>query len=134
MSRVRQSGTTPELVVRHLLTDIGARYRLNVKSLPGSPDIANKRAGVAIFVHGCFWHRHPGCAKTTTPNRNEGFWRDKFRANQARDRTKAEQLRRRGFRVLIVWECETEEPVRLCARLRRFWERGGGSCNAVRPG
>lgn len=123
MARVRQRGTAAELGVRALLTEIGARYRLNAPSLPGSPDIVSRRAGKAIFVHGCFWHRHPGCPRTTTPKRNHAFWVAKFTANQHRDARKLEELIALGFDVLVVWECELAQPTRLRARLRRFWSR-----------
>jgi len=78
MQRVRQRGTPAEKTVARACRELGLRYRLNVKSLPGSPDLANKAQGWAIFVHGCFWHRHRHCAKTTTPKRNARFWREKF--------------------------------------------------------
>lgn len=123
MGRVRQRGTTPELGVRALLSGLGVRYRLNAGSLPGSPDIVNRRARKAVFVHGCFWHRHEGCRRTTTPKRNRDFWLDKFRANERRDSRKIEELAALGFDVLVVWECELDDETRLRARLRRFWSR-----------
>ena len=120
---MRQRGTAAELGVRALLTELGAHYRLNARSLPGSPDIVNRRAGKAIFVHGCFWHRHPGCPRTTTPTRNHAFWAAKFAANQRRDTRKQKELASLGFDVLVVWECELSHPTKLKARLRRFWSR-----------
>ena len=123
MARVRQQGTAPELVVRSLLTEFGARYRVNVKNLPGSPDIANQRARKAIFVHGCYWHRHPGCPKTTTPTRNREFWLAKFQVNQERDARKEAELLQAGFDVLVVWACEVQNPGRLRHRLHAFWSR-----------
>ena len=123
MSRVRQKGTAPELGVRAQLSGLGAHYRLNVRSLPGSPDIANKGARKAIFVHGCFWHRHEGCARTTTPKRNREFWVKKFLRNQQRDATKTVALEELGYDVLIVWECELVNPRELKRKLSRFWMR-----------
>lgn len=90
MRRVRRANTEPEQIVRRVLWDIGARYRLQVSDLPGSPDIANKTRHLAIFVHGCFWHFHEECGRGTIPTRNHEFWAEKFHANRARDRRKVE--------------------------------------------
>lgn len=125
MGRVRQHGTGPELEVRRALRDLGVSYRLNVRGLPGSPDIANRRRGFAIFVHGCYWHRHAGCRRATTPKRNRDFWLAKFEANLARDARNIEALRAAGFRVLVVWECETGQPNRLIGALRSFLRSRG---------
>lgn len=115
MRRVRQRDTAPEMVVRRFLHAAGLRYRLNVRSLPGSPDMVLPKYKVAIFVHGCFWHRHDGCRLTTTPKTNAAFWQSKFVANVRRDRTKARALRLAGWRVFVVWECDTAS-----ARLQRL--------------
>lgn len=96
--------------MRRAMSRLGIRYRMNVRSLPGAPDLASVRLRLAIFVHGCFWHRHRGCRRTTDPKRNSEFWTEKFADNVARDRRNVRLLRQRGFRVLIVWECETEAP------------------------
>lgn len=120
MKQVRREGTEPEQAVRSLLTELGARYRLNVSSLPGSPDIANKSRGKAIFVHGCFWHHH-SCNRGTIPDRNHEYWEEKFEKNQQRDDRKTETLREAGFDVLVVWECELEEPEEVLDRLSAFW-------------
>jgi DNA mismatch endonuclease, patch repair protein len=120
MGRVRQRGTTPELAVREVLRSLGVRYRLNARGLPGSPDVVNRARRFAIFVHGCYWHRHPDCRLTTTPTRNAAFWQAKFDANQARDRRNVEALRQAGFAVLVVWECETRDPDRLRRLLKDF--------------
>ena len=106
MSAVRQSGTSAELQVRRALSRIGLRYRLNVRSLPGSPDLANVRQRFAVFVHGCFWHRHRDCPYATMPKTNKAFWTEKFDANVRRDDRAKKSLRERGFRVIVVWECE----------------------------
>ena len=118
MSRVRQAGTSPELDVRRTLRELGVRYRLNARTLPGSPDIANRARRLAIFVHGCFWHRHEGCARTTTPTRNRDFWLEKFAANEARDARNTAALRKLGYRVIVVWECETRDAELLRNRLK----------------
>lgn len=105
-ARVRQKGTSAELAVAAALRELGVAYRLNVKSLPGSPDFANRKRKWAVFVHGCYWHHHTGCKRATVPKTNEAFWRGKFADNRARDARAILALRRVGFRVAVVWECE----------------------------
>src|SRR5262245_18976846 len=92
MARSRQSGTTPELVVRQIATSAGLSYRLRNRDLPGSPDLANRSNKWAVFVHGCFWHRHAGCRRATMPKRNPSFWSAKFVANVQRDRLAVARL------------------------------------------
>lgn len=117
MGLVRQRGTRPELLVRSALSALGHRFRLNNRDLPGSPDIANRCRRWAVFVHGCFWHRH-GCKATTTPGRNREFWEAKFQRNAARDRRSLEALQARGYTVVVIWECETKrDPERVRDRL-----------------
>lgn len=123
---IRQKGTAAELAVRAALQQLGARYRVSNRDLPGSPDVANRSKRWAVFVHGCFWHRHEGCRRTTTPTRNKDFWVAKFEANVRRDARAVQELEALGYHVVIVWECETEDPDRLrhalaghVARLRR---------------
>jgi DNA mismatch endonuclease (patch repair protein) len=123
MKRVRQVGTTPELAVRKALFDIGARYRVNVDSLPGRPDIANQSRRKAIFVHGCFWHSHSGCARGTIPKSNSAFWADKLRRNVERDTRKMLALHELGFQVCCIWECELSDTSALRRRLREFWRQ-----------
>ena len=122
MQRVRQSGTPAERTVAKVCRELGLRYRLNVRSLPGSPDLASKKGRWAIFVHGCFWHRHYACSKATMPKRNARFWRDKFESNQLRDARKVRQLRASGFRVLVLWQCETED-YELLRRHLQIWAK-----------
>jgi DNA mismatch endonuclease, patch repair protein len=122
MQRVRQRGTPAEKLVARMCRELGLSYRLNVKSLPGSPDLANKTKRWAIFVHGCFWHQHEGCAKATMPKRNGDFWKEKFCANQLRDARKSKALRRAGYKVLVVWQCETANRGRLKCKLLRKLE------------
>lgn len=110
LGSVRQHGTTPELAVRAAARSAALGYRVKNRDLPGSPDLANRRARWVIFVHGCFWHRHPRCVRTTTPRRNRAFWQSKFRTNVARDRRVVRELEVMGYRVLTVWECQTERP------------------------
>ena len=104
MRAVRQRDTAPETKLAKALHARGFRYRKSTKGLPGRPDLVLRRFRVAIFVHGCFWHRH-GCCKTTTPKSNTEYWLPKFEANVARDRRKHAELKRAGWRVAVVWEC-----------------------------
>lgn len=120
MGDVRQRGTTPELAVREALARFGVRFRTSNRDLPGSPDIANRRQRWVVFVHGCYWHRHAGCRRTTTPKRNTGFWLAKFAANVARDARARRALRNQGYRVLTIWECDSERPDRLSRLVARF--------------
>jgi DNA mismatch endonuclease Vsr len=119
MSLVRQRGTSPELVVRQIVTALGARYRTCVKKLAGSPDLANQTKGWAIFVHGCFWHGHEGCRLATIPKSNRTWWEAKFAANRARDRRKRALLTRAGIRVATVWQCELKNPERVSKKLQK---------------
>jgi DNA mismatch endonuclease (patch repair protein) len=123
MKKVRQRDTEPELAVRRILTSLGARYRVNVSGLPGSPDLANRFRGKAIFVHGCFWHFHEGCRRGRIPKRNRDFWASKLHRNQERDLRKILELEQGGFDVMVVWECELEDVGRLTNRLESFWEK-----------
>lgn len=105
MSGIRGSNTKPELALRRSLHAIGFRYRLHSKGIPGKPDIVMPKYGAAIFVHGCFWHRHAGCRYSTVPATRPEFWAAKFDANVVRDAAVQSALREAGWRVGIVWEC-----------------------------
>ncbi|WP_265587965.1 very short patch repair endonuclease [Sphingomicrobium arenosum] len=124
MARVRSRNTKPELRVRQALHALGYRFRLHRRDLPGTPDIVLPRYRTAIFVHGCFWHRHEGCRKTTMPKTRASYWRDKFAANVARDRRKQDALEHAGWRCVTVWECETENEVSLRDRLISLFGSG----------
>lgn len=118
MAGVRQKNTSPELAVRRALTALGLRYRINNRDLPGSPDIANRSQRWAVFVHGCYWHRHEGCHRATTPKRNRDFWVAKFAANVARDARALAALQDLGYVTVVIWECETkDEPATVASRL-----------------
>ncbi len=106
MSRIKSRDTKPERTLRSLLHRAGFRFRLHVKELPGRPDIVLPRYRTAIFVHGCFWHRHEGCRNTTTPSTRAQFWQDKFDANIDRDKRNVLYLEQLGWRVETVWECD----------------------------
>lgn len=105
MARIRGRDTKPELLLRRSLHAMGFRFRLNQRRLPGSPDIVLAKWRTAIFVHGCFWHRHQGCRKATTPSTNVNFWAAKFEANLARDQRALDALTSLGWRTAVVWEC-----------------------------
>jgi DNA mismatch endonuclease (patch repair protein) len=120
MSRVRGKDTKPELVVRKIAWSLGARYRLHVKRLPGRPDLVFASRRKAIFVNGCFWHRHQGCRLSTTPKTNTSFWNEKFKANVARDRRNIAELEAAGWSVLTIWQCETKDLPELHKRLSEF--------------
>jgi DNA mismatch endonuclease (patch repair protein) len=113
MRRVRQRGTRAEDDVANAFRGVGVCYRRNVKSLPGSPDFANKTRGWAVFVNGCFWHHHDGCRRATIPTRNRAYWTRKFSENKTRDEAKKDALNAMGFRVVVIWECEVMDPASL---------------------
>jgi DNA mismatch endonuclease, patch repair protein len=123
MALVRSTDTKPERVVRKTLFGLGYRYRLHSKSILGRPDIVLRRYRTVIFVHGCFWHRHPGCPRTRTPRSRVIFWKAKFDQNVERDRRVRAMLRRDGWRVLVIWECTSENHPMLARRLRCFLEK-----------
>ncbi|MGK6320155.1 very short patch repair endonuclease [Sphingomonas sp. DT-204] len=113
MSRVRGKDTKPEMRVRLALYSAGLRYRLQARELAGRPDIVFRSARLAIFVHGCFWHRHPGCGHARMPKSRLDFWEAKLAGNVERDHRHEEQLRSAGWNVLTIWECETRDPARM---------------------
>ena len=106
MSNIKGRNTAPERILRSLLSQEGYRFRLHDKKLPGHPDIVMKRYRAVILVHGCFWHRHPGCRYATMPKSNTVFWQAKFSANQERDARNIRQLTELNWNVIIVWECQ----------------------------
>jgi len=111
MSRIRSKDTSPEKRVRSFLHRAGFRFRLHVKNLPGSPDIVLPKYRTVIFVHGCFWHRHPGCKYAYTPKSRVDFWQKKFKENVVRDRKNIALLEEKGWKVLIIWECEVSKDI-----------------------
>lgn len=120
MSSVRGKNTRPELLVRRLLHKLGFRFRLHRRDLPGSPDIVLPKHRSCIFVHGCFWHQHPGCKRSSIPATNTEFWLGKLNSNVERDKRVALSLQALGWRTLVVWECETKNPTRLSDVLLQF--------------
>jgi len=119
MAGIRQRGTKIETAVAITLRGLGLHYRRNVKRLPGSPDFANQSARWAIFVNGCFWHHHAGCRKATVPKSNTKFWTLKFRDNRLRDARAVRALRRDGYRVVTIWECQID---RIASKLGEILE------------
>ena len=105
MAAIRSADTKPEIYIRKMLFANGYRFRLHNKSVPGHPDIWLKKFNTAIFIHGCFWHRHRGCKYATTPATNSDFWDAKFRRNVERDQIVKNLLAERGIKCLIIWEC-----------------------------
>lgn len=122
MARIRGRDTKPEMLVRRLLHAMGYRYRLQVKDLPGRPDIVMRGRRKVIFVHGCFWHLHPDCRLARLPKSHLDFWLPKLEGNRARDLVNVEKLEAMGWRVLIVWECELGRKEQLSNILHRFIE------------
>lgn len=120
MAAIRGKDTTPELVVRRLAHCMGYRFRLHRKDLPGKPDLVFPGRRKAIFVHGCFWHQHPGCRFATRPKTREQFWASKLDGNAARDQETQRGLTEQGWQVLVIWECETGDLERLERSLCRF--------------
>lgn len=111
MSRIKGKDTKIEVEVRKYLFSKGYRFRKNDKRYPGKPDIVLPKYHVAIFVHGCFWHRHEGCKDATTPKTRTEFWLEKFDKNVKNDRIKQEKLRELGWKVIVIWECEIKKDL-----------------------
>jgi len=109
MSRIRAKDTAPEMAVRRYLHARGFRYRLHDRRIPGTPDLVLPRFRAALFVNGCFWHRHVGCPFAYTPKSRTEFWAEKFEANIARDQRVRASLEAEGWTALTVWECEINE-------------------------
>ena len=124
MSLVRSANTKPEMVVRRLVFGMGYRYRLHCRDLPGKPDLVFRSRRAVVFVHGCFWHRHQGCALARLPKSRVDFWTTKLEGNRERDARKIAELEKVGWRILVVWECELMDLEALAPRLRRFLDGG----------
>lgn len=111
MKKVKRENTRPELILRRALHAAGLRYRLHRSDLPGTPDIVIVRHRIAIFVHGCYWHRHAGCKKATTPKSRQEWWEKKFINNVNRDTKNCNQLNEIGWRVVVAWQCQIENSL-----------------------
>lgn len=123
MSRIRGKDTKPEMTVRRLVHALGYRFRLHRRDLPGCPDLVLPRHRKVIFVHGCFWHRHRCRYGRPMPATRRQFWKKKLEGNKQRDARNRRALRRLGWDVLVVWECQTRKPHKLIDRLVVFLER-----------
>ena len=120
MRAVRGRDTTPEIRVRRIAHRLGYRFRLHRADLPGKPDIVFPRLGKVVFVHGCFWHQHRRCRKGSMPQSNTEFWRSKLQRNVQRDAENLVALKAIGWKVLVIWECETNDEARIEKKLQRF--------------
>ena len=128
MSRVKPTNTSPELRVRSAAPALGLRFRLHAKNLPGRPDLVFPKWKKVIFVHGCFWHRHPGCKKATKPKSRTDYWSGKFARNVERDREVEKMLTDMGWSVHTIWECETKDLESLNSRLLEIFELVAPCC------
>lgn len=124
MSLIRCRDTKPELFIRRLIYSLGYRYRLYATDLPGRPDVVFRSRRKVIFVHGCFWHRHPRCPLARLPKSNLDFWVPKLAQNRQRDFRNIRKLRRAGWKVAIIWECEVRDTERLRKKIRKFLDEG----------
>ena len=122
MSRIRGKDTKPEVIVRSLLHKMGYRFRLHVKTLTGCPDIVLPKYKAVIFVHGCFWHRHPGCKYAYTPKSRQDFWTKKFQKTVERHEIVTRELEGQGWNTLVLWECETANTEKISRKLIDFIE------------
>src|SRR5438105_1855737 len=120
MSRVRVRDTQPEVLVRRLIHSLGFRFRLHRKDLPGCPDIVLPRLKSVIFINGCFWHGHRRCRKGTRPSSNVEFWNRKIQGNIERDNKNLRRLKRLGWQVLVIWECQTRDEEKLAQQIDSF--------------
>lgn len=123
MAAIQSTNTKPELAVRRLVHGMGYRYRLHAKELPGKPDIVFPSRKKIVFVHGCFWHHHQGCRYATSPKTRMNFWNEKFAQNVARDRRNRLALKKAGWTVMIVWQCELKNSEKLARRIDGFLQK-----------
>lgn len=117
MAKVKGKDTGPELKVRRIAHRMGLRFRLHRENLPGKPDLVFPKHRLAVFVHGCFWHRHEGCKRASTPATRVDFWSAKFSATVERDARQIAELHSQGWRTLVIWECDLSEESKVEARL-----------------
>lgn len=120
MSRVRAKDSVPELALRRLVHGMGFRYRLHGRDLPGNPDLVFPARNAVIFMHGCFWHRHANCRRARMPKTRIAFWTEKLEGNRRRDRRNHRKLRVMGWRVLVVWECQLNDPEKVSILVCNF--------------
>tara|TARA_B100000315_G_C14577397_1_gene588600 strand:+ start:258 stop:638 length:381 start_codon:yes stop_codon:yes gene_type:complete len=123
MSAIRSKNTKPEAVVRSLLFALGYRYRLHRKDLPGKPDIVLKKHNTVIFVHGCFWHHHKNCRRANWPKSNQEYWLPKIQRNIERDKIHIRKLKKEGWEVLVIWECQIKNMDKLSLKIQKHFRR-----------
>ena len=133
MSRIRGVDTKPEMFVRRTLHAMGYRFRTHVRELPGCPDLVLPKHRLVVFVHGCFWHQHGGCRYAYKPKSRIEFWTDKFARNVARDRRNEEALRDLGWRILVIWECETKDEEHVKQSLAKYIHRDNSDLSPETP-
>src|SRR5947209_4505760 len=121
MSHIKGADTSVEVFVRRLLHGLGYRFRIHVADLPGKPDIVLRKHRRVIFVHGCFWHGHKGCTRSTIPKTNTEFWTRKIFGNMKRDKHNVSELRNLGWRVLVIWQCQTKKPGVVAGKIEKFF-------------
>ena len=132
MSRIRSKNTRPELWVRSGLHRRGLRFRLHQKDVPGNPDIVLKKHRAAVFIHGCFWHQHRGCKRAVMPKSNQDYWRPKLKRNIERFEKVRAVLKKTGWRVFVLWECEAGRPDKITKLARRIRECEDGAPGSSR--
>lgn len=124
MSRISGKNTKPEIIVRKILYNLGFRYRVHYKKLPGSPDIVLPKYRKVIFVHGCFWHGHTACRKAALPKTNDRFWHAKITSNKKRDKKTSRRLNVLGWRTLTIWECQLKSKEKIASKLEKYLLKG----------
>ena len=127
MAKIKSKNTKPEMTVRSLCHELGLRFRLHRKDLPGSPDLVFPKRRLCLFVHGCFWHQHPGCKYAYQPKSRPEFWLQKLQKNVIRDHTAKADLEAMGWRVAIIWECQTKRKDMLALEIETLM----ADCSAV---
>jgi len=120
MSRIRSKNTKPEILVRKKLYESGIRYRVHVADLPGRPDIAIKKYNLIVEVRGCFWHGHKKCKFSSSPKSNVSYWTDKIKRNKKRDLKNFKELHKKGFKVFVIWECQTKTEKTLMSEIKKI--------------
>ena len=125
MSKIKSKNTRPELIVRSILHNLGFRFRLHKKELPGCPDVVLPKYRKVLFINGCFWHGHKNCKRASIPVTNYEFWEAKIKKNILRDRKNIRELKKQGWSVLVIWQCEIKNDDILIEKLRKFLQHGG---------